>query len=500
VAGGAAVLLVILAALFGCAAAPNAARAQDATTGIGLSDSAPDVICVLDQLAGCPLPNVRHELFDRFQALSVDRTGGANSFEYTRAGVPWDAVSTGGRALGSSCVGEKQPPAFYGAPWIGLIEQYVLAARHAGLDPLIAITDNSAPRYPGNGNPHDPASPTANQYFCGFQAIVTTLDAFAARSGVAPPTEYETFDEPDGARVSNACNPTPIGDLPPHDAEQCAAWYYYEADAANRRLFGDRLTLVALAADGDSVNDPNLVAIKAYGRYLTRTVKLYPRVWSFHPYEDLSGAAFEHAGAHSGTSAASAYMASLYRGDRPQPAIWLTEAAAQLTDPVPVYFGAAAGCADGETDDPAPYTLGGCLDGNSRAQAYAASDFLSLARAGSTFPGQIERVYWHQFDSAAGHPTGWDSGLIAPGDRYERISYCVLSGESMSAALADPDCNRPAAAEDAEDSAAGYPEPDAVAARRVEALAGCPEPWCTFSLVRLRLSELAGSLTRRPWR
>jgi hypothetical protein len=155
------------------------------------------------------------------------------------------------------------------------------------------------------------------------------------------------------------------------------------------------------------------------------------------------------------------------------------------------YFGAPGGCNDGEPDDRPPYTLGGCLDGNPRAQALAARDFLSLARSGSAFPGQITRIYWHGFDSPAAHPTGWDSGLVSPGDRYERASYCVLSGESVARTLADPQCNSRAGAEDSQDSVAGYPEPDArLAGARDPAPAACPEPWCTFSLVRLRLSDL----------
>ena len=128
-------------------------------------------------------------------------------------------------------------------------------------------------------------------------------------------------------------------------------------------------------------------------------------------------------------------------------------------------------------------------DGNPRAQAYAAIDFLSLAGAGSAFPGQITRIYWHQFDSAAGHPTGWDSGLVAPGDRYERASYCVLAGDSVAQALADPACNRTAAAEDSEDSARGYPEADGVRAGDPPR-DPCPQPWCAFSLLRLRLTGL----------
>jgi hypothetical protein len=494
--------------MLGCAVTPAGARAADASAGVGLSDSASAIPCVLDQLSGCPVPNPAHSLFDRYQALSVNQTGGANSFQYARTGIPWDAVSTGGTALGSACTPEAAPPAYYGTPWITLAERYVLAARQAGIDPLLAITTNSAARYAGNGNPADPPNPAANQYLCGFRGIVSTLDAFAARHGVAPPAEYETYDEPDGARVSNECNPTPDGVLPPHFADQCAAWYYYEADRANRTLFGGRLTLVALSADGDSANDPNLVAVRAYASYLTGTIGLYPTVWSFHPYEDLSAAGYSGEGAlaHSDTYRVSAYIASLYAPTRAQPAIWLTEVAAQITDPVGTYFGARAGCDDGEADDPAPYTLGGCLDGNPKAQAYAASDFLSLARTGAAFRGQITRIYWHEFDSQAAHPTTWDSGLVSPGDRYERASYCVLAGESVARALADPACNRRVAAEDSEDSARGYPEPDAGPGARAAsglpvtaagasptadaALDACPQPWCGFSLVRLRLTEL----------
>ncbi len=492
-----------LAAVIGLAVGQAPARGQNATAGVGLSDAAAALPCTLYPLPGCPAGSLSRALFERYQALASDQTGGTNAFRYVRAGIPWDVVGTGGTAIGTACRREDRPPAFYGTPWIALAEGYLLAARRAGLDPLIAITTNSAPRYPGNGNPDDPANPSANQYLCGFQALVSTLEAFAVRHGIAPPTEYEVYDEPDGAKVSNECNPTPEGNLPLHHADQCAAWYYYEADAANRRMFGSRLTLVALAADGDSANDPNLVAIKAYASYLTGTVGLYPAVWSFHPYENLSATGYlDGSGTADGdTSLVSAYIASLYPAGQRQPTIWLTEAAAQITDPVPTYLGVAEGCDDSENDDPPPYTLGACLDGNPKAQAYAASDFLDLARSGAAFPGQITRVYWHQFDSLASHPTTWDSGLVSPGDRYVRASYCVLSGESIARTLADPACNRVAAAEDSEDSARGYPEADAatavpardpVDARAVadRVLGACPQPWCSFSLVRLRLTEL----------
>jgi hypothetical protein len=509
--------IVALVAAVSLAIMPPGVRAQQATAGVGLSDSAAGLACTLYPVAGCSPGSLAHALFDRYQALAGDQTGGANAFRYVRTGIPWDAVSTGSTAIGGPCRAERRSPAFYGTPWIGLAESFVLAARRAGLDPLIAITTNSGTRYPGNGNPADPANPSANQYLCGFKGIVSTLNAYAAEHRIAPPTEYETYDEPDGARVNNSCNPTPVGDLPPHHADQCAGWYYYEADAANRSSFGEALTLVALSADGDSANDPNLVAIKAYASYLTDTIGLYPTVWSLHPYEDLSASAYLSGGglAHGDTALVSAYIASLYGSGRRQPAIWLTEAAAQLTDPVPTYLGAPEGCDDTESDDPPPYGLGACLDGSPKAQAYAASDFLDLARAGSAFPGQITRVYWHQFDSLARHPTTWDSGLVTSGDHYERASYCVLSGESIARTLADPACNRVAAAEDSEDSARGYPETDAdgpatgSTAEDVKAgapagpraaadppLQACPQPWCSFSLVRLRLTELDGLVTR----
>jgi hypothetical protein len=474
-----------------CAALPATARAGEATAGIGLSDSAASLLCTLSAMQGCPVPNPGNALFDRYQALASDRTGGANAFQYARTGIPWDAVSTGEAAIGGACTSEAHPPAFYGERWIDLAENYVLAARRAGIDPLVAITTNSAARYAGNGNPSDPSNPSANQYFCGFRGLVSTLDAFAARHGIAPPIEYETYDEPDGARVTNECNPTPDGNLPPHQADQCAGWYYYEADLANRTVFGGRLTLVALSADGDSANDPNLIAIKAYANYLTRTIGLYPTVWSFHPYEDLSATAYLGNGAlaHRDTSLVSAYIASLYRSPRAQPKVWLTEVAAQLTDPVPTYVGVPEGCRDRASEDPMTIGLGACLDGKPRAQAYAGRDFLNLARVGSAFPGQITRAYWHQFDSPAAHPTSWDSGLVSPGDRYERASYCVLSGESVARAISDRDCNQIVGA-----------EPTEAVERHYSRLPGgdpspatCPQPWCGFSLLRLRLTQVVPS-------
>ena len=112
-------------------------------------------------------------------------------------------------------------------------------------------------------------------------------------------------------------------------------------------------------------------------------------------------------------------------------------------------------------------------------------------------------MYWHQFDSLAEHPTTWDSGLVSPGDRYERASYCVLSGESVARALSDPACNRVVAAEATEDTARHYPAQravggstaidvprDAPAGRHHPTrVAACPQPWCSFSLVRLRLTR-----------
>ena len=44
----------------------------------------------------------------------TDQTGGVNSFRYARTGIPWDAVSTGGTAVGSACTAEAKPPLFYG--------------------------------------------------------------------------------------------------------------------------------------------------------------------------------------------------------------------------------------------------------------------------------------------------------------------------------------------------------------------------------------------------
>lgn len=497
------------------ALAPGA-QAQRTTVPLGLSESATNMPCTLYPLDGCPAANPGNALLRRYQAVARARTAGVNAFRNARASIPWDTVSTGGAAVGSPCTPEPRPPAYYGTPWITLAERYVLAARKAGMDPLIAITNNDGLRYPQAGNAADASNPSANQYLCGFEGIVSTLNAFAARNGIAPPTEYEVYNEPDGARVRNSCNPTPKGLLPPGSAEQCAAWYYYEANAANVQLFGGRLTLVALAADGDSANDRNLVAIRAYGRYLTGTLGLYPTVWSFHPYEDISATAYLDDGelAHSDTSTVTRYIASLYHSRPRRPQVWLTEASVQLTDPVGEYLGVPEGCDDGEGDDPPPYTLGACLDADPQAQAYAASDFLALPRLGGAFAGQITRIYWHGFENPLHHPTSWDSALVAPGDAHERASFCVLTGETVAEATADPQCNDVAAARDSEDSVWAYPEPTAAVAPLQTAASApaqaattsadpapplsspsaaaisCPQPWCTFRMMLVRLPQL----------
>jgi hypothetical protein len=80
----------------------------------------------------------------------------------------------------------------------------------------------------------------------------------------------------------------------------------------------------------------------------------------------------------------------------------------------------------------------------------------------------------------------------------------VLAGDSVAQALADPACSQIAGAADSQDAARGYPEPAAAStslvvpsggaggARAVadRAVGACPQPWCAFSLVRFRLSEL----------
>jgi hypothetical protein len=75
----------------------------------------------------------------------------------------------------------------------------------------------------------------------------------------------------------------------------------------------------------------------------------------------------------------------------------------------------------------------------------------------------------------------------------------VLSGESVTRALADPACNRIAGAEASEDVTRRYSDPadgstavDVKVRELPPASAACPQPWCSFSLIRLRLTGLGG--------
>jgi hypothetical protein len=79
---------------------------------------------------------------------------------------------------------------------------------------------------------------------------------------------------------------------------------------------------------------------------------------------------------------------------------------------------------------------------------------------------------------------------VSPGDAYERTSYCVLSGESVARAVADPACNRVVAAEATEAVTRRYADAVDVKSSASPTIAACPQPWCSFSLIRLRLTEL----------
>jgi hypothetical protein len=78
----------------------------------------------------------------------------------------------------------------------------------------------------------------------------------------------------------------------------------------------------------------------------------------------------------------------------------------------------------------------------------------------------------------------------------------VLAGESVADALGDRACNSKAGAEASEDSVLGSHEPTAGTPGAVRpadpARDACPQPWCTFSLLRLRLTELGSAAAPEP--
>lgn len=88
----------------------------------------------------------------------------------------------------------------------------------------------------------------------------------------------------------------------------------------------------------------------------------WPQSLSFHDYADVT----------SGGSAQSyAFTKDIYNSyasaGRPQPSVWITEAAVVLTDTDRSYNNISIACTNGEADDAS--TLGACVDGNPTARA-----------------------------------------------------------------------------------------------------------------------------------
>jgi hypothetical protein len=294
---------------------------------------------------------------------------------------------------------------------------------------------------------------------CGIQGIVSML-----QTDNVMPKNWETMNEPDPQCVyetmgQGGCDPASTG----HTCQGLTG----PDQAAD--LFEDEFSILAddTGEGGTTVaagvfSHPNTAYLDDYLCWSVKFGYFADRI-SFHDYFDTTG--YFHV---NGNPAALDFVDDLdsqyaeFAGGNPSgvpaPKVWITEAAADLTNMSAAYSNgdSTANClSHGQVFGQG--TLGCEIDGNPTAQQTDAHGFLDLsAQASQTEPGQVAQVFWYQFQ-AQNASTGFDSALLEPGPPLAslgfaqsspdgvygtnsqstgaRLSYCVLAG------LAATSCN-----------------------------------------------------------
>lgn len=352
-----------------------------------------------------------------------------------------------------------------GSAWFRLASE-IADARALGLQPLVVMTSATGDGQQQDGDPATP-DPTVgnwaglragttiagNDYRCGVEGLT-----YLTQTRGLPVSEWEAWNEPDGAHAYNGALDDACGSVPngcggvyatagsglcgaayTHCGPLEAAGLYAILSATLERWHTAYGWAVPPLAAG-TTSWPSTAYFGAYFGQLTGVIGEWPQYLAYHDYADVTADGFAE------SLALTREIHELYaRAGRPQPALWITEAGAVLTDTDNSYDGRAIGCDNGEADD--AQTLGACVDGSPSAQQAAASDFLKLPSAGAFSPGQITQLFWYQLQPANAS-TGWDSGLLAPprvpagtwaqaspdgvygsnsGFAGLRASYCVLA-------------------------------------------------------------------------
>ena len=397
---------------------------------------------------------------------------------YARFFISYDALAYWN---GSACTWSPAATNGVGVADFDTLAWEVQAAQADGLTPVVAFTNGTGTQVPNNpvpsvpdpsyGGPSGPYVAWTNaglDYACGVQAIMRGIGAQGL--GTNPVTDWEAWNEPNGATVfngslDNECNtnPDPCGGLyEPAGGFLCGSdyancgpleaaelWelaeYEYEATLPNN---GFEIAALTLSDAGNSVYEDAYISqvgdmnACSSGYYCAA---YFPTVFSAHDYGDPSSAvASAHSEISSFTSNLYSHYSQLYL------TVWITEAGTDLNYSATSDGNRSSGCDDGEADHlngAGLWTFGGCVDHNPSAQATGAQSFLNLGNYGNGW--DITQVDWYEFQPANPSP-GFDSGVVSantgsytsPSGLYSqpRQSFCVLehvAGSNCSSSTLD---------------------------------------------------------------
>ena len=401
-------VLVLISAVLLAVSAPCAAGAP---TGFGISDSSIDAFA-------------NSTSFHTFCGWNGSACGNsALRLTYARVQVPYNALGTYDAATGT-CVSTADDANNWmyhlGAPepMSAILHDSLAAATRDGLRPLVSLQWGN-PNL--TGEPDNPSRPTADGYRCGIAAL---MQATAPGGPDAEVHEWEPFNEPD----SGLCASTAVGFL--LTATQVAAAAGRAADTFVAGTFKDGDDPLDAGNHPDCGHGSGNWFIRDYVSFV-QALRLNPAVWSWHPYTDVD-AGYNGPVSPRQTQDLDAFLNRQFPS---HPAFWLTEAGANLNNPI----------------------YGQFLDGSPIGQADAAAGFRRLAAApNQAYPGQIARTYWYQYqtygDGINQGSDRWDSALLGltdtdwgrSGSGIPRPSYCVLAfGDPPWVAVRDRRCDQP---------------------------------------------------------
>jgi hypothetical protein len=390
-------------------------------------------------------PPFTSSLFNSFRQRILTPNG---STGFIRFWIPYDAL--GSCPLGalcssaeSECVASPYSANGGNRRFAGLVYD-IQGAEQLHLAPDVQISAGSGydndivPSFPdpvyGSRSQYLAGITQAGQdYFCGVYELIKALNFDLGPDAV---TQFEAFNEGEANPQYNGALPGSLGggQCSVDPLNSCGPGY----DQYPFALCGDStysncgaLELAGLWELAESVvtqNDwPDAVA--AYtgfhpqnSSYLTSYVQQlrdlelggdkyaalwpgqFPRYWSVHDYDDVTGGL--------GTADLSHFVSRL--PSSPTPQVWVTESAVYIQD-------RTSGDANGSSACGAGMSFGACAAGNTAVQTDAANVWKDLGDI-----QDVTEVYWYGFDDVDGGGGTFDSALVSKGAGQPFTTFCAL--------------------------------------------------------------------------